>query len=75
VARPTPSARDVADSVERVRQSEARFRPLRVEVQGGTVLIGPGGAPGEHVMAFARALSVVPGVERVVIQSNPSPNR
>jgi hypothetical protein len=69
------AAGPLASAVERVRQSNARFRGIWVEVRGGTVLLSGPGAPAEDVMGLAQALSVLPGVERVRVQNSPSPER
>jgi hypothetical protein len=65
-----PPSLDLAQSVERLQQSEPRFHRVRVEVQGDAVFIGaPDDVPGEAVMALAQALSRMPGVGRVVLRS------
>jgi hypothetical protein len=58
----------LAAKVERVRRTDSRFRTIRVELQGRTVVLHGGESPGEDVMALARALSRLSGVERVVLQ-------
>jgi hypothetical protein len=73
--RPPAAAESLASAVERVRQSDARFRGIRVEVRGATVLLSGPEVPGEHVMALAQALSVLPGLQRVLVQNSPSPER
>jgi hypothetical protein len=55
--------------VERVRQSDPRFHGIQVEVRGPTLLLRGPGVPGENIMALAQALSVLPGVERVRVQT------
>lgn len=70
---PAP-VRSLSVSVERLRQTDSRFRKIRTEVDGNTVRIITGDTPGEHVMAFAQALTRVPGVGRIVVRdaaSNP----
>jgi hypothetical protein len=67
-AGPAPS---LAGAIEKARQADARFGTIITEVQGGTVLLRGGGVPDDHVMAFAQALTHVPGVERVVVQNAP----
>jgi hypothetical protein len=54
--------------VERLRQADARFRRVNVAVEAAVVYVGGGDAPAEHVMALARALSVLPEVQRVVVR-------
>jgi hypothetical protein len=64
-------ATPLATSVERLRLADARFRGIRVELNGATVLVRGGEARGEDVMALARALSRLSGVERVVVKDGP----
>jgi osmotically-inducible protein OsmY len=60
--------------VERLRRSESRFRALRVEVRGDRVFIAGGGSQGEDVMAFARTVSRLSGVARVVTKTDDGPS-
>ena len=73
-ANPRPRANPVSldTSLDRLRQSDRRYRAIRTEVQGATVHIFTGDTPGEHVMAFARAVARIPGVERVVLKDSSS---
>jgi hyperosmotically inducible protein len=64
-----PGVEALSAAVERVRQGDARFRQVTVAIEGAAVYVGGGGAPAEHVMALARALSGLPGVERVVVRT------
>jgi len=73
--RPPAAAASLSASLERLRQSDSRFRKIRTEVHGTTVRILAGEIPGEHVMAFARAITRLPGVERVVVREAPSSPR
>jgi hypothetical protein len=59
----------LSETVEGLRQSDARFHHVQVEVHGATLYVGGENAAPENIMAFARALSAVPGVERVVIRN------
>jgi hypothetical protein len=68
-----PPAPTLAAAVERVRQGDARFRSVTAEVRGKTVVLRGNGENGDHVMMLAQALSGLPGVERVVVASEPSP--
>lgn len=62
----------IAAEVERLRQADARFRGIRAEIRGSTVLVAAAAdVPGDKVMAFAQALSRLSGVGRVLIQSAP----
>jgi hypothetical protein len=74
-AGPPAAAGLLASAVERVRRSDPRFRGIRVEVRGATVLLSGPDVPGENVMALAQALSVLPGVERVRLQNSSSTQR
>ncbi len=73
--RPPAPTVSISASIERLRQSDSRFRTIRTEANGTTVRIIAGDAPGEHVMAFARAITRLSGVERVVVRDNPSSSR
>jgi hypothetical protein len=69
VPQPAPAA-SVQESAERLRSSDPRFQRIRLDVRGGVIGILPADdVPGEHVMALAQALSRLPGVERVLVQS------
>jgi hypothetical protein len=65
--KPAPS---IPMALDRLRQRDARFRSIRTEVRGATVRIYTGDTPGEKVMAFAQAVTRLPGVERVIVQDN-----
>jgi hypothetical protein len=62
----------LATTVERLRDTDKRFSRVPVEVQGTAVYVGGGDAPAENVMAFARAVATIGGVERVVIRNGSS---
>jgi osmotically-inducible protein OsmY len=64
-----PSAESVTQAVDRLRQSELRFQSIRTEVRDGTVIVRGGTVRGEYVTAFAQAVSRLPGVERVMVDS------
>jgi hypothetical protein len=55
-------------AVQRVQQSEPRFRDITTEVQGATVYLRGKEGSDEDVMALGQALSRLPGVERVLVQ-------
>jgi hypothetical protein len=69
---PTPS---LEAAIEELRGRDARFRAIRTEVQGTMVRVFAGNADGECVMAFAQALTRLPGVERVAVRDNSSAPR
>ena len=56
-------------AVDRVRQNNERFRPINCRLEGDVVVLRPGDGQAEDVMAFARAISSVPGLTRIVILS------
>jgi hypothetical protein len=70
--RPRPNTVSLDTSIDRLRQSDRHYRAIRSEVQGATVRIFTGDTPGEHVMAFARAVARIPGVARVVLKDTSS---
>jgi hyperosmotically inducible periplasmic protein len=74
-AAPAAATGDLASAVDRVRQSQPRFRRIWVEVRGTTILLSGPDVPAEDVMALAQALSVLPGVQRVHVQNIPSSGR
>jgi hypothetical protein len=60
---------DVTMEIERIRLKDERYKQVRYEMKGGAVYVRGSGKP-EHTMAFARAVSNLPGVERVVLQNS-----
>jgi hypothetical protein len=77
VASPPPSAplgpESLPLTVERLRRGEPRFRALHAEVRGAVVVITGGGERGDDIMALARAVSRLPGVDRVVTKTDDGP--
>jgi len=67
--RPIPPT-DSSQAVEELRVSEARYRALQVSVRQGVVTIR-GNSSGGEMFAFAQAVRTLPGVVRVVLESNP----
>ena len=63
---------ELPDRIERVRAGDARYRLIVFEVKSGAVYLR-GTAKPEHVMAFAKAIADLPGVERVVLQRETDP--
>lgn len=73
-SQPLPSHPDrLLLAVERVRRGDARFRTLRTEVKGSTILVTGAAAQGDEVMALAQTLSRLPGVERVITRNDAGP--
>jgi len=64
---------DLAQTVEGLRQGDARFRGLVVDVTGGIVRIGGLVQRREDAMELAQAIARVPGVERVILQDVRTP--
>jgi hypothetical protein len=65
-----PRKEDLAAALLRVRGSDPRFRTLRAELRGATVIISGNDERAGDVMAMARVVSRLPGVERVVTKSD-----
>lgn len=65
----------LAAAIDRLRQGDEHFRTIRTEVRGTLVQVFAGDNAGEHVMAFAQAITRLAGVERVVVQDASSPPR
>jgi osmotically-inducible protein OsmY len=59
----------VTAAIERLQFADARFAQIQVEWRDGTILLRGNRNDAGAAMAFARQLSDVPGVERVVLQS------
>lgn len=68
VAVPPPEG--LAAAVEGVRASEERFRRVDCRLDGDAATLRAGAARGEDVMAFARAISRLPGLARIVVQDD-----
>ena len=58
----------LATTLEKIRQGDERYRAVQYEIKNGAIYLR-GTAKPENVMAFAKAISNVPGVERVVLQN------
>jgi hypothetical protein len=71
---PSPTT-SLSAAIESLRRGDNRFRTIRTEVQSGIVRIFADDTNGENVMAFAQALTRLPGVERVVVQNASSAPR
>jgi hypothetical protein len=63
---------ELPDLIERVRTGDARYRLIVFEVKNGAVYLR-GTAKPENVIAFAKAIADLPGVERVVLQRETDP--
>jgi hypothetical protein len=62
---------ELAASIQKLRRGNERYLLIQTERKGSVVVVRGGEAPGEDVMAFARALANLPGVERVVLRGDP----
>jgi osmotically-inducible protein OsmY len=58
----------VSAAIERLQKADARFGQIDAEWRDGTIILHGKRRDAAAVMAFARLLSDVPGVERVVLQ-------
>jgi osmotically-inducible protein OsmY len=63
----------VPATIERLQKSDARFSKIEVDWRDGTIRLRGSPAEAAAVMAFARLLSDVPGVERIVLQNPKNP--
>ena len=61
----------IANAVERLRRSETRYQQLRARVRATTVYISPGDTTSEDAMTFAQAVRRLPGVQHVIVVSDP----
>jgi hypothetical protein len=68
-----PEPASLIERIERLRQSDARFRGLRPQVQGGLVELRGLVNRWEDLHDFARRVSRLSGVERVVLQDIQTP--
>jgi BON domain len=64
-----PPDEGLGAAVEQVRQNSDRFHPIAFRLEGDMVVLQLGDGQAENVMAFARAISRVPGLTRIVILS------
>jgi osmotically-inducible protein OsmY len=58
----------VAAAIDRLQKADARFGQIEAEWRDGTIILHGKRKDAAAAMAFARLLSDVPGVERVVLQ-------
>ena len=64
-----PRVEGLEAAVQHFRQSDERFRSIHCRLAGNVIVLQPGGGRPEDVMAFARAISHVPGLARIEIQN------
>ena len=55
-------------AAEALRLSDSRYRNLQLEVRGGIIYLRGNAFRWDHVYELARAISNLPGVERVVLE-------
>jgi BON domain len=60
----------LAAGLERVRQSGGRFRAVEYRLEGDAVVLRPTAGRPEDAMAFARAISRLPGLSRIVVRGD-----
>jgi hypothetical protein len=58
----------LAQTIDRLRQADKRFRGIRTDVQGGVVRLRGVIGRGEDLMDLAQMISRLPGVERVILE-------
>jgi osmotically-inducible protein OsmY len=61
----------ISDAVEQLRQRETRYQQIRARVEGSTVFVFPGDTATEDAMMFAQAVRRLPGVQHVILSSDP----
>jgi hypothetical protein len=61
-------AGDLTTVIEGIRKGDERYRLIQYNVKGSAIYLH-GSAKPENVMAFARALSNVPGVDHIIVQN------
>ena len=66
-------AESVPTAIERLQQTDVRFGQIAADFRDGTVILRGNRNDASTVMAFARLLSDVPGVERIVLQNPKMP--
>jgi BON domain len=65
-----PPVDGLSAAVEQLHQSEVRFRALDCRLDGDVVVLRAGAGRGEDMMAFARAISHLPGLSRIAIRND-----
>jgi osmotically-inducible protein OsmY len=68
---PASPATSISIALEQLRRRETRFQPIRARVQGTTVFVFPGDATSEDAMTFAQAVRRLPGVQHVILSTDP----
>jgi osmotically-inducible protein OsmY len=58
-------------ALEQLRRRETRYQQIGARVQGTTVFVYPGEAASEDAMTFAQAVRRLPGVQHVILSSDP----
>jgi osmotically-inducible protein OsmY len=58
---------DLSAALDALRRGDARFQGIQWQVRDRVVTLGCSASRGEDLMAFANAVSRVPGVERVIL--------
>jgi osmotically-inducible protein OsmY len=67
---PAQTAGSLLQAVESLRRKDDRFEQIRPEVKGGVVYLRGAVKHSEHLYELARAISVLPGVERVILEGS-----
>jgi osmotically-inducible protein OsmY len=66
-------AEGVPAAIDRIQKSDARFGQIGVDWRDGTIVLRGNRNDAAAAMSFARMLSDVPGVERVLLQNQKKP--
>ena len=61
---------DLAAALSRARLADARFLAVDYRLEGDAVVLGPGTGRPEDAMAFARAISHLPGLARIEVRAD-----
>jgi len=68
---PASPAVSLSAAIEHLRRRETRYQQIRIQVQGTTVYVFPGGTTSEDAMTFAQAVRRLPGVQHVIMAADP----
>jgi hypothetical protein len=58
----------LVETLDSLRRSNERFRPIRFQLQGAFVQLWSNGAKAQDVFSFAQQVSHLPGVQRVIVE-------
>lgn len=69
--RPASPAVSISIALEQLRRRDSRYQQIRARVQDATVYVYPNGTTSEDAMTFAQAVRRLPGVQHVILSSDP----